>query len=82
MAHLVGGPEPELHHSEGRQPELRRGHYELGVDARHDRLRLAAAFAELSPGLRDPGLEHTARRLVEQRNRPCGGYPLASTRQP
>ena len=27
---------------------VRRGHYELGVDARHDRLRLAAAFDELA----------------------------------
>jgi transposase-like protein len=28
---------------------LRRGHYELGVDARTDRLRCAAAFDELTP---------------------------------
>ena len=27
---------------------LRRGHYELGADARHDQLRLAAAFDELT----------------------------------
>ncbi len=27
---------------------LRRGHYELGVEARHERLRLAAAFDELA----------------------------------
>ena len=27
---------------------LRRGHYELGVDARHQRLRVAAAFDELT----------------------------------
>ncbi len=27
---------------------LRRGHYELGVDTRADRLRCAAAFAELA----------------------------------
>jgi hypothetical protein len=27
---------------------LRRGHYELGVDARHEHLRLAAAFDELA----------------------------------
>jgi len=27
---------------------LRRGHYELGVEARHDRLRVAAAFGELT----------------------------------
>jgi IS6 family transposase len=27
---------------------LRRGHYELGVDARHERLRVAAAFDELT----------------------------------
>ena len=27
---------------------LRRGHYELGVEARHDRLRVAAAFDELT----------------------------------
>jgi IS6 family transposase len=27
---------------------LRRGHYERGVDARHDQLRLAAAFDELA----------------------------------
>ena len=26
---------------------MRRGHYELGVDARQDRLRCAAAFDEL-----------------------------------
>ena len=27
---------------------LRRGHHELGVEARHDRLRVAAAFDELA----------------------------------
>ena len=27
---------------------LRRGHYELGTDARHDQLRVAAAFDELA----------------------------------
>ena len=27
---------------------LRRSHYELGVEARHDRLRVAAAFDELT----------------------------------
>jgi IS6 family transposase len=27
---------------------VRRGHYELGVEARHERLRLAAAFDELA----------------------------------
>ena len=27
---------------------LRRGHYELGVEARHDLLRVAAAFDELT----------------------------------
>ncbi|MGK0275992.1 MAG: hypothetical protein ACI9N0_002379, partial [Ilumatobacter sp.] len=27
---------------------LRRGHDELGVEARHDRLRVAAAFDELT----------------------------------
>jgi hypothetical protein len=27
---------------------LRRGHYELGVEARHEDLRVAAAFDELS----------------------------------
>ena len=27
---------------------LRRGHYQLGVEARHDRLRVAAAFDELT----------------------------------
>ena len=27
---------------------LRRGHYELGIEARHDRLRVAAAFDELA----------------------------------
>ena len=27
---------------------LRRGHYELGTDARHDLLRVAAAFDELA----------------------------------
>ena len=27
---------------------LRRGHYELGVEARHDRLRVAAAFDDLA----------------------------------
>jgi transposase-like protein len=27
---------------------LRRGHYELGVEARHERLRVAAAFDELT----------------------------------
>jgi hypothetical protein len=27
---------------------LRRGHYELGLEARHSRLRVAAAFGELA----------------------------------
>jgi IS6 family transposase len=27
---------------------LRRGHYELGVEARHERLRVAAAFDEIT----------------------------------
>ena len=27
---------------------LRRGHYELGVEARHERLQVAAAFEELA----------------------------------
>jgi IS6 family transposase len=30
---------------------LRRGHYELGVEARHDRLRVAAAFDELAESI-------------------------------
>lgn len=30
---------------------LRRGHYELGVEARHDQLRLAAAFDELAKAI-------------------------------
>ena len=30
---------------------LRRGHYELGVEARHERLRLAAAFDELTSAI-------------------------------
>ena len=30
---------------------LRRGHYELGVEARHERLRLAAAFDELTAAI-------------------------------
>ena len=30
---------------------LRRGHYELGIEARHQRLRLAAAFAELAEAI-------------------------------
>ena len=30
---------------------LRRGHYELGVEARHERLRLAAAFDELTKAI-------------------------------
>jgi IS6 family transposase len=30
---------------------LRRGHYELGVEARHERLRLAAAFDELTTAI-------------------------------
>jgi transposase-like protein len=30
---------------------LRRGHYELGVEARHDRLRVAAAFDELAEAI-------------------------------
>jgi len=30
---------------------LRRGHYELGVDARHERLRAAAAFDELATAI-------------------------------
>ena len=30
---------------------VRRGHYELGVEARHHRLRVAAAFDELSAAI-------------------------------
>jgi IS6 family transposase len=30
---------------------LRRGHYEVGVKARHDRLRVAAAFDELTEAI-------------------------------
>jgi transposase, IS6 family len=30
---------------------LRRGHYELGVEARHERLRVAAAFDELAAAI-------------------------------
>jgi hypothetical protein len=30
---------------------LRRGHYELGVEARHKRLRVAAAFDELAAAI-------------------------------
>ena len=30
---------------------LRRGHYELGVEARHTRLRVAAAFDELAEAI-------------------------------
>ena len=30
---------------------LRRGHYELGVEARHENLRLAAAFEELAEAI-------------------------------
>jgi transposase-like protein len=30
---------------------VRRGHYELGVEARHDRLRVAAAFDELADAI-------------------------------
>jgi hypothetical protein len=30
---------------------LRRGHYELGVEARHEGLRLAAAFDELAEAI-------------------------------
>ena len=30
---------------------LRRGHYELGVEARHERLRIAAAFDELTAAI-------------------------------
>ena len=30
---------------------LRRGHYELGVEARHERLRVAAAFEELAEAI-------------------------------
>jgi hypothetical protein len=29
----------------------RRGHYELGVEARHEQLRLAAAFDELADAI-------------------------------
>jgi hypothetical protein len=29
----------------------RRGHYELGVEARHERLRVAAAFDELAEAI-------------------------------
>ena len=30
---------------------LRRGHYELGVEARHERLRVSAAFDELAAAI-------------------------------
>jgi hypothetical protein len=30
---------------------LRRGHYELGVEARHARLRVAAAFDEITSAI-------------------------------
>jgi IS6 family transposase len=30
---------------------LRRGHYELGLEARHERLRVAAAFDELAEAI-------------------------------
>jgi hypothetical protein len=30
---------------------VRRGHYELGIEARHDRLRVAAAFDELAEAI-------------------------------
>jgi hypothetical protein len=30
---------------------LRRGHYELGVEARHERLHVAAAFDELAEAI-------------------------------
>jgi hypothetical protein len=30
---------------------LRRGHYELGVEARHEQLRLAAAFEEITSAI-------------------------------
>jgi IS6 family transposase len=30
---------------------LRRGHYQLGVEARHERLRVAAAFDELTAAI-------------------------------
>jgi hypothetical protein len=30
---------------------VRRGHYELGVEARHEHLRLAAAFDELTTAI-------------------------------
>ena len=30
---------------------MRRGHYELGIKARHERLRLAAAFDELTTAI-------------------------------
>jgi hypothetical protein len=30
---------------------LRRGHYELGIEARHEHLRLAAAFDELAKAI-------------------------------
>jgi transposase-like protein len=30
---------------------LRRGHYELGIEARHERLRVAAAFDELTTAI-------------------------------
>ena len=30
---------------------LRRGHYELGVEARHERIRVAAAFDELAEAI-------------------------------
>jgi transposase-like protein len=32
-------------------PNLRRGNYELGVEARHERLRVAAAFDELTEAI-------------------------------
>jgi hypothetical protein len=41
---------------------LRRGHYELGVDARHERLRVAAAFDKLAASICPKNEATTVRR--------------------
>jgi hypothetical protein len=53
---------------------LRRGHYELGIDARHG-LRIAAAFTELAQAIRQPSCSSTCRHIL-QCNRAAHGTAL------
>ena len=47
----VNATVPVIIHGHAFMQNLRRGHYELGTDAQHDRLRIAAAFNELATAI-------------------------------